>query len=241
MATGVFAFGVTNARAYQLSPMAQDFSPTGRGASQDFSIINNDDRQMAVMVSVVNWEIDYDGVEINNPAKEFAVFPTEIIVPPRSTRTVRVRWIGDPAPSAELAYRLIVEEVLLKSRERVPGSAIFMALRYVASLYVVPPNVKLNVHVLSARQVKDSKGESLLEIIARNCGSRHAILDEQTLGAMAESITKTLDPVSLTDMTDKIVLAQHQRRFLVPWPENSPPDPVEVGSHSPPNNEVTCG
>lgn len=213
--------------AFEVSPISQEFSPSGRGANQSFQLVNDRDEQVTVTVAVATREVDLDGNEIHNPTKDFTVFPTEVVIPPKGTQIVRIRWVGDAAPRSELSYRLIAEETPLKVRRDTPGASIFMTVRYVGSLYVVPKGIVSDVKVISARPVTDVNGATKLEVVVENRGTGHSILDDATLKVSVGAVTKELDTAALQNsLAGQNVLAQRQRRFLVDWPAGVPNGPV---------------
>lgn len=213
--------------AFEVSPISQVFSPSGRGANQSFQLINDRDEQVTVTVAIRTRDVDIDGNEAHNPTGDFSVFPTEVVIPPKSTQIVRVRWLGDAAPKSELAYRIIAEETPLKVRRDTPGASIFMTVRYVGSIYVVPANTKPDVKVVSAKAVAGNGGSPKLEVIVENQGTGHTMLDEPLLRLKAGSATQELDAAALQDsLAGQNILAQRQRRFLIDWPAGLPAGPV---------------
>ena len=187
----------TAALAFQISPISQDFEPSGRGASQSFQISNDRDEQVTVTVAITTREADEFGHETLNPTQDFMLFPTEVVVPPKGVQVVRAKWVGASAPKNELAYRIIAEEVPLKARRDTPGASIFMTVRYVGALYVVPRGARPDVKVVSARPVDGAGGKPILEAMLTNQGTAHAILSEPSLKVTAGGVTKQLDAKAL--------------------------------------------
>jgi fimbrial chaperone protein len=217
------------AAAFQLVPMSQDFSPTGPGTNQTFRVENDRDEQVAVVVSVVTREMDVNGKETRTPSDDFAVFPSEIVLKPKGVQTVRLKWLGDPAPKVELAYRVIAEETPLHARRGAPGGSINVVVRYEAAVYVVPRGANADVVVSSAKAVSGPQGATRLELVLDNRGTRHAIIDQPVLTLKAGGQTRELSGAELEHvLAGENVLARHQRRFLLPWPAGLPLGPVEA-------------
>jgi fimbrial chaperone protein len=215
----------TSALAFQVTPIAQDFAPSGRGASQSFQLSNDRDEQVTVTVNISTRQVDVDGNEQMASTGEFTVFPTEVVLPPHGTQVVRAKWVGDAAPKAELAYRLVAAEVPLKTRRDTPGASIYMTVRYVGSLYVLPKGARPNVRVISAKRISNADGQPKLEVLVENQGTAHTILDNPTLTVTGGNVTRTLDAAALDgNLPQENVLSQHQRRFVVAWPEGLPSD-----------------
>lgn len=221
--------GTGSAGAFQITPITQEFAPSGRGANQSFQVVNDRDEQVTVSVAITTRTMDIDGKEVHEPTDDFTLFPTEIVLPPKGTQVVRARWVGDAAPKSELAYRIIAEETPVKAPRTAPGASIYMTVRYVGSLYVVPANARPNVSVVSAQPVTGVDGKPKLEVIVENKGTAHAILDEPILTVTSGSVTKTLDAAAMNgNLPEENVLAQHQRRFRLTWPEGLPRGPLSA-------------
>jgi fimbrial chaperone protein len=217
------------ASAYQITPISQNFEPSGKGATQTFQVVNDSDQQVTVTIKIATREVDIDGKEVHNATKDFSVFPTEIVLAPRATQVVRAKWLGDAAPKTELAYRLIAEETPLKNRRDTPGASIYMTVRYVGSLYVVPKGVRPDLKVLSATPVTGAAGRSMLELLVENSGSAHAVLENPTLTLKSGAMTKVLRVDEIEGVLQgENVLAQHRRRLTIAMPNGFPPGPVEA-------------
>jgi fimbrial chaperone protein len=228
-AVALAAISAGNAFAFQITPISQDFEPSGRGASQSFQVSNDRDEPVTVTVGITTREMDDLGVEVMNPTQEFTVFPTEVVVPPKGTQIVRTKWVGDAAPKSELAYRIIAEETPLKTRRDTPGASIFMTVRYVGAVYVVPHGIHADVKVVSAHAVDGPDGKAKLEVTLENTGTGHAILSNPSLKVTVGGVTKQLNtPAMLGNMPGENMLAQHQRKFVMAWPEGLPKGTVQA-------------
>lgn len=211
------------ARAFQLVPISQDFEPSGRGANQTFQVENDRDEQVTVTIAMATRKVDVNGKETMANTDDFTVFPTEIILKPKSTQLVRAKWVGDPQPKSELAYRIIAEETPLHARRDTPGASVFLTVRYVGSIYVVPKGAHADVGVVSAQPVTGPGGKPQLAVVLENKGNRHAILDTPTLTVAAGGVTQEIDKKALDDaLIGENILAQSQRRFLLPLPQGLP-------------------
>ena len=69
-----------------------------------------------------------------------------MILPPQSTRSVRVQWIGDPNLKEERAYRIIAEQLPVNlSKEKPKSSSVKILVSYHGALFVTPPGLSQNV------------------------------------------------------------------------------------------------
>jgi len=220
--TGLSLFPLS-ASAFQLVPISQDFEPSGRGVNQVFQVENDRDEPVTVTIGMTGRAVDIDGKETMPETEDFTVFPTEIILQPKSSRAVRVKWVGDPAPKTELAYRIVAEETPLNMRRNSPGASVFLTVRYIGSIYVVPKGAKPAIVVASARAVPAAQGGSQLEVILENTGTRHAIMDEPSLIVTAGGGSHAVDKAAVDKLLGgENILAGNRRRFLLPMPAGIP-------------------
>src|SRR5687768_8848381 len=115
--------GSPPAFAMQLQPLSRVFVPSGSGATQSFEIINDGSERIAVEVSIASLSRDEDYAEINEAADDdFLVYPSQLVLPAGRRQTIRVTWLGDPRPTRELTYRIIVEQLPIELLDN-PGAA----------------------------------------------------------------------------------------------------------------------
>ena len=217
------------AGAFQIVPISQDFEPTGRGADQTFQVENDRDEVVTVTIAMALRKVDIDGKETLVPTEDFTVFPTEIVLQPKASRVVRAKWMGDPSPTSELAYRIIAEETPLNVRRETPGASVFLTVRYVGSIYIVPKGGRADVVVASAQAARNAQGQPQLDLVLENKGSRHAILDAPSVTVTAGGVSKTLDKAAIDKaLTGENILARTQRRVVFPWPSGLPVGAVQA-------------
>lgn len=216
------------AAALSLIPIAQDFGPSGREATQTFRLQNDTDKEVAVAIKVMTREISIDGQETNNETQDFVVFPRNALIGPRQSQMIRVQWRGPAAPAKELAYRIIAEQLPIKASLDPNARAIQIVVRYVGSLYVVPSGGRPDLQVDSARAARAANDQRLLEVVLQNRGRAHTLIDEPRLQVSAGGETRSLDTASLRPLQGENVLAESKRRFLIPWPGGLPFEKPDV-------------
>lgn len=214
--------GVPQAKALSLIPISQDFKPTGRESTQTFRLENETNEPVAVVVKVMTREVSADGEETNAETKDFTVFPSQVLLNARQSQMVRVQWRGPSAPRKELAYRIIAEQLPVKRSLEPNAHAIQIVMRYVGSVYVVPSGVWPEIVITSARGITDAKNRRMLELVLRNIGRSHGLLDELELTVAAGGSRQTLKSDQLKDVLGENILAESERRFLFPWPQKLP-------------------
>src|ERR1700682_5581388 len=98
--------------AFKISPFNADMAPAGPRARLDYLLENESSEPTAVQIGVVRREQAEDGTETLSPADDqFLIFPAQLILLPKVTRTVRVQWLGPVTPQKELSYRIVAEQL----------------------------------------------------------------------------------------------------------------------------------
>lgn len=208
--------------AFQLEPIIQDFYPSGVNSRRNFQLINPGENPVAVKVSMVYRDMDLYGTETLTDASDlFFVYPSQVIIQPQSTQTVRVQWLGNPEVSIEQSFRIIAEQLPINMNQERSGVNILIA--YHGSIYVVPDTFSFGIDVVSLAKHRDEQGNDILQIELVNTGNTHAILRNPVIEITNSStITKnkiTLTADKLEGLANMNILAGSNRVFSVPWPE----------------------
>jgi len=217
--------------AFDLTPMTQTFEPSGSSINRTFTINNDRDEEVAVSVTVKARTVDTLGAETLKDTNDFAIFPTQIMLKGKSSQVIRVQWQGNSASRSEQAYRIIAEEVPLKSSPaRAQGSSmsIKLILRFGGTIYVSPAEARSDVVVASAEPVKTSGGV-LLALVLENRGNRHAIIDQPSLTIKAgKNTSRVLEAELGKTLAGENILAGGSRSINLPWPKGVPVGPIEA-------------
>ena len=94
-------------------------------------------------------------------------------------------------------------------------------LRYMGSLYVRPENVEPKL-VLESVTVQKEKDKPVIAITFDNQGSARATLTNFKLNLSSGGKTLELTTEQLKDITNQNILANHKRRFVIPYPADLP-------------------
>lgn len=218
------------ALAFQLSPISQVFEPIGEESTQSYEVINNTDESIAVEVSMVVREMNLHGEESYTPAEDdFLIYPPQMILAPDEVQTVRVTWLGDPEPTQELAYRLVAEQLpinLIDPDAPVPNrisAEVKLAFRYLGSVFIRPQGVAPTVDLVSVEPVTGANGEPMLAVTLNNQGTGGARLSDWQLQLTSQGTTVNLTPALVDEIRGQMILPQHTRQFVIPWPQGLPP------------------
>jgi len=214
------------AHAFRLVPIEMEFEPSGRGATQIFRVENEGAGPVAVEIRIEARGMKENGDDVRTPADDdWVIFPEQIILQPNETQSVRVQYVGDPSPGVEKAYRLTAEQLNIDvGRPQSQGGQVRLLVTYVASIYVMPADVRPSVEVVAAQAAPDGQ----LELVLRNVGTSRQILREPTLRLAAAGQSVTLRPEQLEGFAGENILAGVTRRFLLPWPDALPKGAVRA-------------
>lgn len=217
--------------AFQLTPAIMEFSPSGGGSTQSFTIKSTGDEPVAIQVDMVKREVSLDGTEINPDANEdFIVYPPQLVIPPGETQTIRVTWVGDPQPSKELAYRIITEQMPINlstvtSVDAQTGATVnvTVTLRYLASVYIRPQNTSAKVVLESVAHGKGKNNNDQLVINLENQGTMRQLLEGTKITLTSnQGQTVTLSGEQLKGIEGENILAGNKRQFIIPWLQELP-------------------
>lgn len=229
LTTVLLLSGVRTALAFQFNPLSQVFTPTGSDSTQSYEIVNDTDEPIAIEVSAVSSEINLTGEESFTDAEDdFLVYPPQMILAPNEVQTVRVTWLGNPAPTQELTYRLIAEQLpinLLDPEAEVPTQThgeITLTFRYIASVFIRPQDVAPEVSLVSVEPTVTDSGETKLSVTLENQGNGNARLNDWQLELVGQGQTVQLTPGLAREIKGRVILPGHQRQFELTWPEGLP-------------------
>jgi fimbrial chaperone protein len=228
LALFLILMGIQPSFAFKLLPISRTFAPAGRNATQSYEIVNDRNERLAVSVSMVQRQMDQNGKESYKPADDdFMIYPPQILLEPNTTQTVRVSWVGDPNPAAELSYRLIAEQVpvnLDKNQSQVakPVGAVQILIRYLGSVFVKSDIMKSDVVLKTIETLPGATGAKQLAITMHNQGNAHVALTKLALHLKAGGSVVDLKPDQLKGMANEVLLAGNTRRFVIPYPAGLP-------------------
>lgn len=198
--------------AFQLQPMSASIDPVAEVPAAMFEVGNTGIETIAVQLRVTTRRIEADGTELNDDASaQLQVFPSQLILRPDQRQTVRVRWIGEGAPTRELPFRLVAEQLPINlGRASAEQSGVRMLLRYRATVYVAPIGVRSDVRV-EELVVERSTGEVMLALTNR--GSAHQLLGDGSMVLYAGA-ERTSVPTRDIEVLASINLLPEGRRVV---------------------------
>lgn len=226
---------------FDFAPIIASLAPSGQGATGSFIVTNAETTKLAVQITIVPREPDLNGKEEYKESDKidetFRIFPNQIVLDPKGTRTVRVTYIGNPQLKSELSFRIIAEElpVDLDDPNKVYTKAvakITLSTRYIGSLYVTPKTAKPEIAV-EAKKSETASNDLILDIT--NNGTAHQIYRKPTVKIFAKATGKELilSDEEIKPLMSQNILAGRTRRFTLPWPKGVAPGPLKVTLDTP--------
>jgi len=163
-------------QAFRLYPMSRDFSPSGSGMIQNFSLENDTDDVAAIKIHIAERVVDQFGEEdLSLVSDDFGIYPSQVILKPRSTQKIRIQWLGEKTVGKELHYRIVAEQLPVNLKKETGGTSLTFLMKFVGTLYVIPQNdPRPSVEVKSIRPSAD-KRQLIVEIV--NNGSLKMMMD----------------------------------------------------------------
>jgi fimbrial chaperone protein len=213
--------GMLSSQAFTLTPISATLSPKANGAAASFRVENESSNRVAFQIKMITREMDEHGQETCELATNvFTVFPPQGIIAPGQRQNIRVVWKGAAAPTNELAYRIVAEELPVPLDTEQAGSHIKLLVRYMGTVYVAPRKPKSDLQTVGlVRVATTASSTNTYELTLRNQGNVHQGLKNPTLkinGGKDGPLLLKAD--QLNGITGENVLAQHTRRFSLVLP-----------------------
>ena len=145
---------------------------------------------------------------------QFSIYPPQLVLQPGQFQSVRVQYIGSATLDKERAFRLMAEQLPVDLGEAPQdGGRMRLLVKYIASVYVVPRNVRALLSVSEA-QIVNEGAQRWLQVKVQNDGGTRKILKNAKL---------IIGPLSLSGdallgLEGENVLAQTARVFRVKLP-----------------------
>lgn len=221
---------------FDFAPVIANVAPAGQGATTSFTVTNLDVTKLAVQVTIVPREPDLDGKENYKESDKideiFRIYPSQLVLDPKGSRTVRVTYTGTPDIKSELAFRIIAEElpVDLDDPSKVYTKAvakITLSTRYIGSLYVTPKLAKPDVKIVATRS---STTPPTLTLEITNVGTAHQVYRKPIVKVAPQSGGKEiqLSEEETKPLMSQNILAGFTRRYNLPWPKEISSSSVKV-------------
>jgi fimbrial chaperone protein len=161
--------GSLPALAFKFEPMVVDFKPEGAGSSQVFKVENENKEHVAVKVEAFIRQIDRNGVETRIPTDHFKIFPSQLSLKGKDSRSVRITYQGPKHLTGEVAYRIVASQLPVDFEKKIKQSGVQFIFRFLASVYVTTDAFIPQLQVESVKKI-DNKNT---QVVLTNIGQKH--------------------------------------------------------------------
>lgn len=214
-ALNLMFFLVCNVSGLEVVPFVHSYDPVNEGDTFQLYIKNKTNDLIAFEIYIQSRKQNADGSdELARDDDSFAVFPSQIIIPPNSNRIVKVKWLGNDAftknKALEQAFRVRLDQypVNLEAKKLLSDvagkttSSIDIRLSIGTSLYISPKGSKSLLKVV---------GSTATTITIKNEGTRRTSIAEYR-EKVAVNGQDLKDIVRKEDL-DAVILAGSTRIF----------------------------
>lgn len=219
IATPLFASYMVNLSDNVLDP--------GKGKKLiNMYVVNQSNAVKAIVLAPKFRNVDNAGVETVSDTDDLLVFPSQLILPANSEKAVSIRWVGSNTISRERAYRIIVDELNVGTKQRKDTKLIRTQLRFVKSIYVAPYKTVQSL-TLDTVTTETNNGAPILKLSLRNNGTvrtllRNIVLEYESFGRI---LSTQIDASSMEPFkSDVMVLAGNKLDAWIPLPPEIDPN-----------------
>ena len=227
----IFALGSTASWGYNISPMVIELRPAGSGTSTSLTITNTHEVPVAIEISAYKRSQKEDGSDDLTPETEdLIITPPQMIIPPGTSQSVRIQWVGEASPDLELPYRIVTEQLpirLTKVQRNDRTADISMKYRYEAALYIVPDGAKPEA-VISHAEVVSQDGEKMVRLTLNSQGTKRAILDSPKVKISSSGSDFTLEGEEAKALQGLNILPNSKRVVYLPAPNGISEGKIEA-------------
>ena len=211
---GVAAAVVTvSAEAMTFAPLHMELTTAGSRSRAQFQVTNTASEPLPVEITYEHLAYTEGGARRTSPsANELAIFPATALIPPGSTQTFRIQWVG--APDLDRSRSFSVTARQLPVRKKNDGrSHVQIVAAFSAIVNVAPLSGSADLRLVSSQMATTSQGRPAVAILVENPTRVHALISNATLSVGSQ----TVSPETLRSTVGiGVVEPGKRRRFVVP-------------------------
>ena len=216
LAAGLCSY-VSYSNAMNIEPFTHSFVPAEK--TTQYTLQNKNDIAIAFEITICRRAYDLIGKEsLTKDENSFVVFPTQVIIPAKSSRRIKVKWIGNDEfqknPKCEQAYRVIFDQYYInldEKQKKQKGACLEVRLQMIASLYMTPKGAVENLQVDNVKQISSSK----FKVTLCNLGTKRAFAEQCKASAMFAGKRFNIADVLNKKDYKEIIMAGSKREFEI--------------------------
>ncbi len=197
-------------------------STSGKGSHAIAQVINRENFQVPIIIRVTERKLLENGEEDRPDTADLAVFPSQFLLEPKESKSIKISWQGGETLPNEKAYRIIVEEVPVEFNAKTANKgAVRILINYVGSIYVNSDKTEGNLVLEKIDSKEDSK---FLTFLFNNSGSAHTVIKSPSIELTAKATSSLpekkllLEKNILAPAEGKNVLALSKLKVKIPFP-----------------------
>ena len=203
----------SSADAMTMMPMQMELIAAGNRSHVQFQITNDSAAPLPIEITYQHLTYGENGErQLSRATDELAVFPGTTMIPPGSTQTFRVQWVGSPEIETSQSFAIRARQLPVKMKND-GHSRVQLVSAFDAILNVAPLNGAADLKLLSSAPAKTDQGKPALSILVENPTNVHALISNGVLHTGSE----VLNQEAIRSRVGIGVVGPHKRRrFLVP-------------------------
>jgi fimbrial chaperone protein len=206
-----------------ISPVLIEFKPKQKIATVRITLNDKATSPMRLQAQLLRWQQDPRGGHVTQASDDLVVTPRIAELKPGQQQVLRLALRGSLPAEAEMAYRLVLEDIAEpKAMDMGGGAAVHFRMAYDLPVLVAPrgPAVKaLRWRQCAAPRVPRAAGETCVRIV--NAGNVHVKIQSLTLGGDGWQQAINLEE-------GQAVLAGEEREWTSPGQTAGPIRSVQV-------------
>jgi fimbrial chaperone protein len=185
------------AEAMSVSPLVLEMEASGNRNHAEITLTNDGVKPFPAQVEISDVEISQDGeFAATKAAKaEFLVIPPQALVPPGTTQSFRIQWLGDPNISSSRSYLASIKQVPVKLAKDKSGMQVTVS--FTCLVNVAPRQGNASIELQKVETVDDGKGGFKPRLTLKNSGNIHARLADATVQLSGDGWSQTFTPDDL--------------------------------------------
>lgn len=195
--------------------MNLSFQPDKGEFTNLVTLENDSPQKQAIELRVIQRVMNEYGEEsYETKTDDLVIFPEQVILSAGEKRKVRVQLVKKTVPDLEKAYRLICEQLPIKSKkdesQNNVKTNINILLKYVAGVYIIPKEIKKSWKLIQSEVAVNSK-KVLFQI--QNDGTVHLLLNRPKIKLVKAGKEYEFTEDELKGVSGENILAGSSRKF----------------------------
>lgn len=173
---------------FEFSPITISLTTSGKTNHSIAQVINRESVAVPIVIRVTERKLLENGEEERPDTSDIAVYPSQFLLDPKESKSVKISWLGGETLPSEKAYRIIVEEVPVEFSARTANrGSVRILINYVGSVYV---NSEKTDGDLVLEKVDGGEDKKFLSFLFINKGKGHAFLKSPSVELIAKATDK---------------------------------------------------